>query len=116
MKKKLFEMEQKAQMLMTKTSPKVLALAVAFGTSSFACADAKKLMEDIIGIIAMLITALAVIMAVVGIVNYASAHSEGDGPAQSKAVGKIAAGVMLAALSIILKTKAGDLVGNIDLG
>lgn len=102
---------------MLKAAPVVMGLSVAIAQNPtmYAAGDAKGLMETIIKLVAKLITALAVIMAVVGFVNYASSHADGDGPAQSKAVGKIAAGVMLAALSMILNSQAGNLVGYMDL-
>lgn len=77
-------------------------------------ADAKGLVETIIKIIGVLIIAYGMIMAVMGVIAYASAHSEGDGPAQNKAVGKISAGVMLVVLSIILSSQAGKLAGMIQ--
>lgn len=106
----------KASNLMVKASPAVIGGIVvvnSFATQVNAAGDAKGLLEEIIKIIGGLIIALGVIYAVMGIINYASAHSEGDGPAQNKAIGKIAAGIMLVALSITLETKAGDLAGFI---
>lgn len=46
----------------------------------------------------------AVFFFIMGLVNYASAHSEGDGPAQKKAWGQIIGGVLIAAVSILMKT------------
>lgn len=73
-------------------------------------ADAAGLMETIIKILASLVTVLAVILAAVGLIHYAQAYSEGDGPAKQKAIGQIAAAGMLIALALILQSKAGELV------
>ena len=73
--------------------------------------DATQLLGTIIKIICSLITALAVVLAILGIVHYASAHSEGDGPAKQKAIMQLAAGVMLMVLSMILNGNAETLAG-----
>lgn len=111
---KLKNLRFKAEMVGAKVAPAVVAVSVAISQNSFVFADANSLMEKILGIVASLIIVLGLILAVMGIVNYASAHSEGDGPAQNKAIGKIAAGIMLVALSAILKKMAPDLVGELD--
>ena len=104
-----FALRDGARNLMLKASPVVLSVSVAMASNPMIFADdATGLMETIIKILANLILALAVIMGIIGLVNYASAHSEGDGPAQSKAIGKIAAAVMLIALSLILKANVSE--------
>ncbi len=109
----------KACNLMLKASPVAMCASTAatiiiMDNAAFAAGDAKGLLETIIGIICKLIIALGVIMAIMGIINYASAHSEGDGPAQNKAIGKIAAGVMLVSLSVVLDSQKGTLAGYIS--
>ncbi len=76
-------------------------------------ADAKGLAKTILEIVANLIIALGIFIAVLGVVNFASAHAEGNGGSQDKAVKQIAAGVMVVALSVILKSKSGDLANYI---
>lgn len=73
-----------------------------------AASDSKGLMEMVIKIVSRLILIPAAILCCVGVVQYASAHSDGDGPAQKKAVNFIASGIMLAALSVILYGAAGQ--------
>ena len=72
---------------------------------------AEELLQWIIGAIAMLITALGVVMAVTGVVAYASAHSEGDGPAMNKAKMQLASSVMIIVLSIALNASKDTLAG-----
>ena len=84
----------------------VIASAYATALPMVYAADAKSLMETVIKIIAVLLFIPAAILSVTGIVAYASAHSEGDRPAQKKAVNTLSAGIMLAALGVILKASA----------
>ena len=76
--------------------------------------EATDLMETVIKIIANLIFIPAAIMSITGIIQYASAHSDGDGPAQKKAINMLAAGIMLAALAIILKATSATFSGMIS--
>lgn len=75
--------------------------------------NATGLAETILGIVAKLIIALGVFIAAMGVVNFASAHAEGNGGSQSQAVKQIAAGVMVVALSVILDNQKGTLAGYI---
>ena len=84
-------------------------------TTVYADGDqAKTLMETAIKIIAVLVFIPAGILTITGIIAYAAAHSEGDGPAQTKAINKLSAGIMLAALGIILTATAGTFSGIIS--
>lgn len=69
------------------------------------------LLQFIIDVIGKLILALAVIMAVLGLVGWAQANSEGDGPALNKAKMQLAAAIMLVVLSIILIASKSTLAG-----
>lgn len=89
-------------------------MASVFGCIACAEGEPSELMTAIIKIMAALVIALAVILLVMGIIHYASAHSEGDGPAKSKAVGQLAAAVMLITVSIILTSNAEKLAGFIS--
>ncbi len=95
--------------LMTETNiaPAMAFLVVAADMTSrnmiFAAGSAAELVELIIKIICNLIMILGAFLAIMGIIHFASAQSEGDGPAKQKAVMQIAAGAMLALLSAILK-------------
>lgn len=57
---------------------------------------------EIIKLIGKLIIALGIFLSIMGVVHFASAHAEGDGPAKQKAVMQIASGVMVILLSSIL--------------
>ncbi len=80
----------------------VLAAAGAAGDYT----NAKGLLETIIGILCVLVTVLGAVFSLMGIIHYASANSEGDGPAKSKAIAQIASGIMLIVLSVALKGNA----------
>lgn len=80
----------------------------------FASADAKSLMEMAIKIIAKLIIASGIMFFVLGLIKWANAHSDSDGPAQSRAAGMIIAGITLFALSMILTNAAPDLASNLE--
>lgn len=85
--------------------------------TQFACADAaEELLSQIINILGTLILGLAVLLAIMGLIHYATAHSEGDGPAKHKAIGQLAAAVMLIVLSIVLKGEAGSNLAKIISG
>ena len=78
---------------------------VAFASGS----DAANLMQTVIKWVSRLIVIPGILMAVMGIIGFAQAHSEGDGPAQGKAIGKLAAGGMLFLVSFILYNSAQTL-------
>ena len=79
---------------------------------TMASADsASSLLEFIIDVIGKLILAMAVIMAVMGLVSWAQANSEGDGPALNKAKMTLAAAIMLVILSVILIASKSTLAG-----
>ena len=69
----------------------------------FAAGTAVELVELIIKIICNLILILGAFLGLMGIIHFASAQSEGDGPAKQKAVMQIASGAMLALLSALVK-------------
>ena len=99
----LITAKQKAERAILAGQATLALGAAALSTQVFAAGDeAKVLMETAISIIAVLVFIPAGIMTITGIVSYASAHSEGDGPGQKKAINMISAGIMLAALGIIL--------------
>lgn len=77
-------------------------------------ADVTALLTMVIRIMAILITVLGLFLFITGLISWSSAHADGDGPAQNKAVGKFSAGAMLIILSIILNVNASNLVGYID--
>ena len=72
---------------------------------------AGSLLETVISILCKLVVALGVVLVIMGVIHYAAANSEGDGPAKHKAVMQIASGIMLAILSIALDTNKDAFVG-----
>jgi uncharacterized membrane protein YidH (DUF202 family) len=76
-------------------------------------ADAGGLLSFIIKTIGVLIIAMGIILTVLGLVHYAAANSEGDGPAKQKAMMQMAAGVMLIVLSGILATNSTTFANSI---
>ena len=50
---------------------------------------------------------------VMGIVHYAGANSDGDGPAKKKATNEIAGGGMVIAIAVVLKTMVGAILGAV---
>ncbi len=88
------------------------AVLVGAGVAS-AAGDPTELMELVIKFLGALTMVMGGIFGILGIVHYAAAHSEGDGPAKTKAMGQIAAGVMLIVLSILLTNNANDIATKI---
>lgn len=85
--------------LTTLTTARLMFLA------NIASADAAgELLSAILELLCKLLIPFGVILGIMGIVHFASSKSEGDGPASNKAIGQIAAGVMLVVLSIVLLT------------
>ncbi|MCR5670698.1 MAG: hypothetical protein K6G10_06800 [Butyrivibrio sp.] len=86
----------------------VAALMMVNMASADAASDLLKFIIDAIG---KLILALAVILAIMGLVSWATASSEGDGPALNKAKMTLAAAIMLVILSIVLLASKDTLAG-----
>ena len=103
-----------------KSAEKVMPLALAvtvvgagMALGGASAADAKGLFTTVIGWVGKIALAIAVFYAVFGIVHYASANSEGDGPAKQKAIMQITSGVLLAIVSALLTANAGALAAYI---
>ena len=79
-----------------------IAMVSAMGMNVVYADEAQELMKTVIDIIGKLIFVPAAIMSITGIIQYAAAHSDGDGPAQKKAINMLSAGIMLAALGLLL--------------
>ena len=110
MKKNRFVNKKEAILNMkNKVLPKIsvatMLAAMMIGTVS---ADAAALMNTVINIIAKLAIVPAGVMVITGVIQYASAHSDGDGPATKKAINMLSAGVMLALVSAILLVLASN--------
>ena len=78
--------------------------AVAGATNTVMAADsgAKQLMKTALDIIGKICIVPAAFFLIAGIMQYASAHSDGDGPGTKKAIGMISAGIMIAVAAAIL--------------
>lgn len=89
-----------------------VAMAGGIGAAGGAAGGkAQTIMQGIIEIIGALIIVLGVIFAILGLVHYAAAHAEGDGPAKNKAINQMAAGLMLVVLSATLIAMSGTIAG-----
>ncbi len=78
------------------------AVSVALSTavnSVFALDGASTLMVTALDTLGKIAIVPAVFLLISGILHYAEAKSDGDGPAQKKAVGMMAAGVMVAVVA-----------------
>lgn len=108
----------KTKLLVCHNLPQVMSFAMvlcvlACGSTAFAANDAENLMTAIVKLLAALVTVLGAVFAIMGLIHYAAANSEGDGPAKQKAVMQIASGGMLILLSILLSSNAKTLAGYI---
>mgnify|MGYP000775341153 len=50
-----------------------------------------------------------------GIIHYAGANSDGDGPAKKKATNEIAGGGMVIAVAVVLKPMVGAILGAVGV-
>lgn len=91
-----------AQKLMPAVTAACTAVAVMPAVMG-ASADAGELLDGVIEIVCYMVTGLAAVFGVFGVVHYASANSEGDGPAKQKAMMQIGAAIMLVVVSMTLK-------------
>lgn len=72
-------------------------------TSRMVYADAgTDMINAILTVAKMIVRVIGIIVAIVGIVKFVMSHSEGDGPAQTKAAGVAATGVALIILPSVL--------------
>ena len=102
------KMETASAMLTAAALP-VLSSPVMMTTVYASSGAGHDLMETIIKMISVLIIALGIIFAVLGLVHYAAANSEGDGPAKQKAMMQLASGVMIIVMSTLLNAQANNL-------
>lgn len=83
-------------------------------SSTLVYADAaSSLMETVIDILCKLVIVLGAVLCLMGVIHYASANSEGDGPAKQKAIMQIASGIMLVVLSAVLDSQKSSFVSII---
>ena len=99
-----------------KSAEKVMPLALAFtvvgagmALGGASAGDAPGLFTTVVEWIGKLALGIAIFYAIFGVVHYASANSEGDGPAKQKAIMQITAGVLLAIVSALLTSNAATL-------
>lgn len=86
-------------------------IATAPGLLAFAAGNnASQIMETIIKFIGTLVIVLAIMVGIMGIIHYAQANSEGDGPAKQKATMQLASSAMLVIVGIALTAGAPTLV------
>lgn len=103
--------KNKCGTLLCKASPALIATSTTMAVIASNCvvlADAAEdLLTEILGLIGLLAFALAVVFAAMGAVSFAASQAEGDGPAKTKAIGQIAAAILLIAVGIALRGDFG---------
>ena len=105
----------KCKAIMAKNAVTKNAKAIAVGatvlykmgvTSICTLAEAQELIVTVIKVMGLLAGAVAVFLLVWGLIAYAEAYGEGDGPAKSKAQGKLIAAGVLAIVTVIIEANA----------
>lgn len=98
-------------------SVETCAISLFSNITCLAASGAQGLIQTIFELVATMIIVLGIVLAVMGVIHYASAYSEGDGPAKQKAMMQIAAGAMVILISALLKSKyAATFAGYITEG
>ena len=115
LKKKMNAVANSAKQV-AKTSALTLTMAATMilTNGAMAAGGAQDLMTWVIKALGVLVLVPGLLFGVTGLISYASAHADGDGPAQNKATGKISAGLMLIVLSIVIIAASGTLAGYIS--
>lgn len=118
-KKKIMEtainVRSKAYALENKCNATMLtagAFAATALTNAGFC-DAKGALKEVFAEVGILIGILGVVFAVFGVIHYATANSEGDGPAKHKAQMQIASGGMVLLLGAGLATFGGKILAQL---
>lgn len=98
----------------TKADSAIIAAAAAAGTTAMtnvgSCASNTGALSNALGYLAVPVGLLGGVYLVLGIVHYAGANSDGDGPAKKKATNEIAGGGMVVAIAVVLKTMVGTVL------
>lgn len=101
---------QKADQTFSKVSAPIVAAAMTVATLSsslitFATqTKSKNALNSLLEILGLPVIVFGGFLSIMGIVHYAAANSEGDGPAKHKGVMQIASGIMVIVIGVLLKT------------
>ncbi len=104
MKATVNKMVNKIKGKVATVAPSALAVSVMMANSLVMADSTSDLFEVIVGLVSGLVVIAGAVLGLFGIIHYASANSEGDGPAKAKAMNQITAAIMLVGLSIGLST------------
>ena len=88
--------------------------AMVLANGALAAGGAEELIAWAIRALGVLVLVPGIFQTVMGVIAYANAHAEGDGPAESKATKKLSGGIMLFVVSVILIAAAPTLAGMIS--
>ena len=101
----------------TKADSAIIAAAAAAGTTAMtnvgSCASNKQALINALGYLAIPVGLLGGVYLIMGIVHYAGANSDGDGPAKKKATNEIAGGGMVVAIAVVLKPMVKAVLGAV---
>lgn len=102
----------------TKADSAIIAAATAAGTTAMTnvgSCDGASALTTALGYLALPIGLLGGVFLVMGIIHYAAANSDGDGPAKKKATNEIAGGGMVIAVAVVLKPMVGAILGAVGV-
>lgn len=101
----------------TKADSAIIAAAAAAGTTAMtnvgSCASNTGALTTALGYLAIPIGLLGGVFLIMGIIHYAGANSDGDGPAKKKATNEIAGGGMVVAVAVALKPMVSAILGAV---
>lgn len=101
----------------TKADSAIIAAAAAAGTTAMtnvgSCASNTGALTTALGYLAIPIGLLGGVFLIMGIIHYAGANSDGDGPAKKKATNEIAGGGMTVAVALALKPMVSAILGAV---
>lgn len=104
-----------------KASNKINAVAIAGATAmetgviNHGFCDGSSALQAAIGYLALPVGLLGGVFLIMGLISYASANTDGDGPAKKKAMNEIGGGGMLVAIAVVLKAAAGAILGALGV-
>lgn len=102
----------------TKADSAIIAAATAAGTTAMTnvgSCDGAAALTTALSYLAIPVGLLGGVFLIMGIIHYAGANSDGDGPAKKKATNEIAGGGMVIAVAVVLKPMVGAILGAIGV-
>ena len=83
--------------------------------SAIIACDGAAALTTALGYLAIPVGLLGGVFLIMGIIHYAGANSDGDGPAKKKATNEIAGGGMVIAVAVVLKPMVGAILGAVGV-